>query len=57
MVEPNPKAEAKARRAAEKRLGLKFPKTLHCTFCGKSQHKVKALIGPADQVRHDEQWQ
>jgi ATP-dependent Clp protease ATP-binding subunit ClpX len=47
MVETNPKAEAKARRAAQKVLGLKLPKTLHCTFCGKSQHKVKALIaGP-----------
>ena len=44
---PNPKAEAKARRKAEKLLGLKLPKTLHCSFCGKSQHKVKALIaGP-----------
>jgi hypothetical protein len=44
---PNPKAEAKARRKAEKTLGLKLPKTLHCSFCGKSQHKVKALIaGP-----------
>ena len=42
---PNPKAEAKARRKAEKALGLKLPKTLHCSFCGKSQHKVKALIG------------
>lgn len=47
MAKSTPKPEAKARRAAEKRLGLKFPKTLHCTFCGKSQHKVKALIaGP-----------
>lgn len=43
----NPKAEARARRKAEKVLGLKLPKTLHCSFCGKSQHKVKALIaGP-----------
>jgi hypothetical protein len=41
------KVEAKARRQAERRLGLKLPKTLHCSFCGKSQHKVKALIaGP-----------
>ena len=43
----DPKAEAKARKKAEKVLGLKLPKTLHCSFCGKSQHKVKALIaGP-----------
>jgi ATP-dependent Clp protease ATP-binding subunit ClpX len=44
---PTPKAEARARRKAQKVLGLKLPKTLHCSFCGKSQHKVKALIaGP-----------
>ena len=43
----DPKAQAKARKKAERVLGLKFPKTLHCSFCGKSQHKVKALIaGP-----------
>jgi len=43
----DPKVEKRARRRAEKALGLKLPKTLHCTFCGKSQHKVKALIaGP-----------
>jgi hypothetical protein len=41
------KVELKARKKAEKVLGLKLPKTLHCSFCGKSQHKVKALIaGP-----------
>ena len=44
---PIPKAEAKARRKTQKILGLKLPRTLHCSFCGKSQHKVKALIaGP-----------
>jgi hypothetical protein len=43
----DPKAEAKARKKAERALGLKLPKILHCSFCGKSQHKVKALIaGP-----------
>nr|WP_293677744.1 ClpX C4-type zinc finger protein [uncultured Phenylobacterium sp.] len=43
----DPKAEARARKKAEKVMGLKLPKTLHCSFCGKSQHKVKALIaGP-----------
>ena len=42
-----PRAEQKARRRAEKALGLKLPKTLHCSFCGKSQHKVEKLIaGP-----------
>jgi ATP-dependent Clp protease ATP-binding subunit ClpX len=42
-----PRTEAKARRRAEKALGLKLPKTLHCSFCGKSQHKVAKLIaGP-----------
>jgi len=39
--------ERKARRNAEKALGRKLPKSLHCTFCGKSQHDVKKLIaGP-----------
>jgi len=54
MAEPDPKtpatmpaAERKARRNAEKALGRKLPKSLHCTFCGKSQHDVKKLIaGP-----------
>ena len=47
MADKKPKAEAQARRKAERALGLKLPKTLHCSFCGKSQHKVKALIaGP-----------
>ena len=42
-----PPAEQKARRNAEKALGMKLPKTLHCSFCGKSQHKVAKLIaGP-----------
>ena len=28
-------------------MGLKLPKTLHCSFCGKSQHEVAKLIaGP-----------
>ena len=41
------KAEAKARRQAERALGMKLPKTLHCSFCGKSQHQVEKLIaGP-----------
>jgi hypothetical protein len=50
MSEPAPKMSAeerKARRRAEKAMGRKLPKTLHCTFCGKSQHEVKMLIaGP-----------
>ena len=42
-----PAVEAKARRKAEKVLGRKLPQTLHCSFCGKSQHQVKMLIaGP-----------
>jgi hypothetical protein len=41
------KAEAKARRQAERALGAKLPKTLHCSFCGKGQHQVQKLIaGP-----------
>lgn len=41
------KAETKARRQAERALGMKMPKTLHCSFCGKSQHQVEKLIaGP-----------
>ena len=50
MAEPAPKmskAEAKARRQAERALGAKLPKTLHCSFCGKGQHQVQKLIaGP-----------
>jgi hypothetical protein len=50
MAEPAPrmsKAEAKARRQAERALGMKLPKTLHCSFCGKSQHQVEKLVaGP-----------
>jgi ATP-dependent Clp protease ATP-binding subunit ClpX len=47
----DPKAEAKARKHAEKLTGAKLPKTLHCSFCGKSQHKVKALIaGPGSFI-------
>lgn len=39
--------EATARRKAERALGRRLPKTLHCSFCGKSQHQVKMLIaGP-----------
>jgi ATP-dependent Clp protease ATP-binding subunit ClpX len=41
------KVEAKARKKAEKALGLKLPKTLHCSFCGKPQTVVEKLIaGP-----------
>ena len=41
------KAEAKARRQLERAQRLKLPKTLHCSFCGKSQHQVEKLIaGP-----------
>jgi ATP-dependent Clp protease ATP-binding subunit ClpX len=40
-------AERKARRKAERFTGRKLPATLHCSFCGKSQHKVAKLIaGP-----------
>ncbi len=50
MSEPAPKIskeQARARRQAERRLGVKLPKTLHCSFCGKSQHQVQKLIaGP-----------
>lgn len=50
MAEPKPKMSAeerKARRNAERALGRKLPKSLHCTFCGKSQHDVKKLVaGP-----------
>ena len=50
MSEPAPKrprGEAKARRKAERAIGKPLPKTLHCSFCGKSQHKVAKLIaGP-----------
>jgi ATP-dependent Clp protease ATP-binding subunit ClpX len=50
MSDPTPKpakGEARARRRAERVLGRKLPKTLHCSFCGKSQHRVKMLIaGP-----------
>jgi ATP-dependent Clp protease ATP-binding subunit ClpX len=46
-LQTTPAAQRKARRKAEKVLGQKLPKTLHCSFCGKSQHAVKALIaGP-----------
>ncbi len=41
------KAEAKARRQLERAQRLKLPKTLHCSFCGKSQHQVEKLVaGP-----------
>jgi ATP-dependent Clp protease ATP-binding subunit ClpX len=50
MSEPagkSTKEDAKALKAFQKRFGLKLPKTLHCSFCGKSQHKVEKLIaGP-----------
>jgi ATP-dependent Clp protease ATP-binding subunit ClpX len=39
--------QAKARRKLERTLRLKMPKTLHCSFCGKSQHELQKLIaGP-----------
>jgi ATP-dependent Clp protease ATP-binding subunit ClpX len=44
-------AEAKARRKAQRVLGMKLPKTLHCSFCGKSQHQVEKLIaGPGNFI-------
>lgn len=50
MKEPKrrmPAAEARARRAAERTMKLKLPETLHCSFCGKSQHEVAKLVaGP-----------
>lgn len=50
-MSPEARAEAKARRKAERVLGLKLPKTLHCSFCGTSQHRVKALIaGPGNFI-------
>ncbi len=39
--------EAKARKKAERAMGAKLPKTIHCSFCGKAQHTVKMLVaGP-----------
>jgi len=39
--------EIKARRKLERATGRTLPKALHCSFCGKSQHKVAKLIaGP-----------
>jgi hypothetical protein len=32
-----------------------FPPRVICTASG--FHKVKALTGPADQLRHESQWQ
>jgi len=50
VAEPSEKpaaAERKARRKHQKLLGRVLPKTLHCSFCGKSQKTVKMLIaGP-----------
>lgn len=47
MSEPGKTAEAKARKATGKLYGVKLPKTLHCSFCGKSQHHVAKLVaGP-----------
>lgn len=41
------KAEVRARRKLERGLGKALPKTLHCSFCGKSQQVVAKLIaGP-----------
>ena len=40
-------AESRARRRMERVAGRKLPATLHCSFCGKSQHQVEKLIaGP-----------
>jgi ATP-dependent Clp protease ATP-binding subunit ClpX len=39
--------EARARRKMERMAGRKLPGTMHCSFCGKSQHQVEKLIaGP-----------
>ena len=50
MGDPIPKPtreQARARRKLERFLGARTPKTLHCSFCGKSQHHVEKLIaGP-----------
>jgi hypothetical protein len=50
MTAPQPsrtRAQAKARRQLERIQRQKLPKTLHCSFCGKSQHQVAKLIaGP-----------
>ena len=50
MGDPLPKRtkeEARARRKLERTVGRKLPATLHCSFCGKSQHEVGKLIaGP-----------
>jgi ATP-dependent Clp protease ATP-binding subunit ClpX len=41
------KEEVKARRKLERTMGRKLPQTMHCSFCGKSQHEVEKLIaGP-----------
>lgn len=50
MSEPKDKRtreEVKARRQLERALRRKLPETLHCSFCGKSQHEVAKLVaGP-----------
>jgi ATP-dependent Clp protease ATP-binding subunit ClpX len=49
MGEPSisKKTAAKARRRAERAIGRKLPKTVHCSFCGKPQHAVEKLVaGP-----------
>jgi hypothetical protein len=47
MVPDPVKAAARALRKAERAMGIKLPKTMHCSFCGKSQHQVQKLIaGP-----------
>jgi ATP-dependent Clp protease ATP-binding subunit ClpX len=39
--------EARARRKMERMAGRKLPQTMHCSFCGKSQHQLEKLIaGP-----------
>jgi ATP-dependent Clp protease ATP-binding subunit ClpX len=50
MPEARPRmsaAERKARAGLKKAFGKALPKTLHCSFCGRSQHSVEKLIaGP-----------
>ena len=42
-----PRGEARARRKLQRSLHARLPRTLHCSFCGKSQHHVAKLIaGP-----------
>jgi ATP-dependent Clp protease ATP-binding subunit ClpX len=46
-TKPTAKGEASARRKLERAHGRRLPKTLHCSFCGRSQNNVAKLIaGP-----------